>query len=145
MRWVKSIAAAAALMLGVFVAAIPPTSMEARAHAAPCVADDSDSDDSDSDQLAQEQEDEEWQEQQEQDENKLNSSFRTQFSRWSNPSRRPNNRTRRPSSRRSSTNSWPKRISSSGNSCYRYVRRCSVMPRRKSCIARAFGANTSAV
>jgi len=82
MRWVTVVAAAVVLALGVFVAAIPPASIEARAHAAPFATDEpgaqgpddgsddaqSDADDDDSDELAQEQEDEEWQEQQEQDE-----------------------------------------------------------------------------
>ncbi|HYR13350.1 MAG TPA: hypothetical protein VEQ67_03915 [Mycobacterium sp.] len=39
MRWVKVNAAAVVLMLGVFVAAIPPASIEARAHAAPFATD----------------------------------------------------------------------------------------------------------
>jgi hypothetical protein len=39
MRWVKVNAAAVARMLGVFVAAIPPASIEAHAHAAPLATD----------------------------------------------------------------------------------------------------------
>lgn len=39
MGWVKFNAAAAAFMLGVFVAAIPPASIEAHAHAAPFATD----------------------------------------------------------------------------------------------------------
>jgi hypothetical protein len=45
MRWVKANAAAVVLMLGVFVAAIPPASIGAPAHAAP-LATDADDDDS---------------------------------------------------------------------------------------------------
>ncbi|MDT7762019.1 MAG: hypothetical protein QOC63_1439 [Mycobacterium sp.] len=39
MGWVKVNAAAVAFMLGLFVAAIPPASIEARAHAAPLATD----------------------------------------------------------------------------------------------------------
>ena len=64
MKWAKCLAAAAVLTLGVFVSAIPPASIEARAQAAPFATD---TDDDDSDALARQQEDEEWQEQQEED------------------------------------------------------------------------------
>jgi hypothetical protein len=63
MRWVTVVAAAVVPALGVFVAAISPASIEARAQAAPFATDIGPSDD-DSDALAQEQDDEEWQEQQ---------------------------------------------------------------------------------
>jgi hypothetical protein len=50
MRWVKVNAAAVVLMLGVFVAAIPPASIGAPAHAAPLATD---ADDLDSAAMAQ--------------------------------------------------------------------------------------------
>jgi cobalamin biosynthesis protein CobT len=89
MKWVRGVAATVVLTMGVFVAALPPASIEARAHAAPFATDEpgpqvpgdpdivpgdddsdnADADDDDSDDLAQQQEeDEQWQEQQEQDE-----------------------------------------------------------------------------
>jgi hypothetical protein len=83
MRWVKVNAAAVARMLGVFVAAIPPASIEAHAHAAPLATDepgvqgpggpdigagDDDSDDSDSEDdaedMAQQQDESDQQQQQ---------------------------------------------------------------------------------
>jgi hypothetical protein len=80
-KWITVVAAAVVLALGVFVAAIPPASIEARAQAAPIAtdivpgdddSDNADADDDDSDDLAQQQEeDEQWQEQQEQDEEQL--------------------------------------------------------------------------
>jgi TRAP-type uncharacterized transport system fused permease subunit len=57
MRWVTVVAAAVVPALGVFVAAISPASIEARAQAAPFATDIGPSDD-DSDALAQELEDE---------------------------------------------------------------------------------------
>jgi hypothetical protein len=57
MKWLRGLAAAVVVMLGVFVAAIPPTSVEARAHAAPLATDD------DSDVLAQEEQQQEADEQ----------------------------------------------------------------------------------
>jgi transposase len=44
MKWAKGIAAAVALTLGVFVAAIPAASIEPRAHAAPFATDADDDD-----------------------------------------------------------------------------------------------------
>jgi phage-related protein len=70
MKWAKCLAAAAVLTLGVFVSAIPPASIEARAQAAPIATDEpgvQGAGDDDSDALAQQQEDAQWQEQQEQD------------------------------------------------------------------------------
>jgi hypothetical protein len=82
MRWVKVNAAAAALVLGVFVAAIPPASIEARAHAAPLATDEpgvqgpggpdigpgddnsDDSEDDDSEDMAQQQDESDQQQQQ---------------------------------------------------------------------------------
>jgi hypothetical protein len=67
MRLVTVVAAAVVLAIGVFVAAIPPASIEARAHAAPFATDEPGAQgpaDDDSDALVQEQEDEDWQQQQ---------------------------------------------------------------------------------
>jgi len=98
MRWVTVVAAAAVLTLGVFVAAIPQASIEARAHAAPFAQD---SDDDDSDALAQQQEDEEWQEQQDQDNEQGSAAApRLPATDGAIRARGRNSRTRRPSNRR---------------------------------------------
>jgi hypothetical protein len=67
MKWAKCLAAAAVLTLGVFVSAIPPASIEARAQAAPIATDEpgvQGAGDDDLDALAQQQEDAQWQQQQ---------------------------------------------------------------------------------
>ena len=105
-------------------------------------SDNADADDDDSDDLAQQQEDESGKSSRTRTRNKLSSSSKTPCNRWSNPSKRPNSRTRRPSNRCNWTNNWPSRTSNPGNNRYRYVRRWSVTPRRKSCIDSCFRRET---